>query len=352
MKNIFKVILALILIILVIFIGYLIFMTVTDYRPKDVTNLKVENNKNETLNKNKPLSVLTYNIGYCGLDEGRDFFMDGGSQSRSESKEKTLGNLKGIIDFLDKDKSDFILLQEVDIKATRSYEIDEYSDIKNAFKEYGSNFGVNYKVPWVPVPILKPHGKVEAGLVTLSKYNIKKSDRYQYPGKEKWPRQLCELDRCFTENRLKVDNGKELILINSHLSAYDKGGLIRKQQLGFLKEHIKKEYNKGNYVIVGGDWNHVVPGTDPNIFENSGKWPEWLKEIPDSFKPEGFKWAADALTPSNRTVDKPYKKGENYLSVIDGFLVSPNVNVKSVKGYSLEFKNSDHNPVRMEFVLE
>lgn len=43
---------------------------------------------------------------------------------------------------------------------------------------------LNYKTPWVPVPILKPHGTVNAGLVNLSKYKINSATRYQYPGKE------------------------------------------------------------------------------------------------------------------------------------------------------------------------
>ncbi len=44
----------------------------------------------------------------------------------------------------------------------------------------------------------------------------------------------------FLESRVSLENNRELVLINSHLSAYDKGGKIRKQQLSFLK----KLYNK------------------------------------------------------------------------------------------------------------
>lgn len=352
MKDFIKWILGIIGILLIIFIIYLIVMTIVDYRPKDVIKLDIENNKKNTVKANTPLSVLTFNIGYCGLDKGRDFFMDGGKQSRSESKEKTLENLSNVVSTLKEDNSDFLILQEVDTKATRTYKVNEYTSIQNELEGYGSNFALNYKVLWVPVPILKPHGQVQAGLATFSKYNISESSRYQYPGQEKWPRQLVELDRCFVENRMKVDNGKELILVNSHLSAYDKGGMIRKQQLAFLQDYVTKEYAKGNYVIVGGDWNHSMQGTDPKNFESKQEWPDWLQKIPEDFKPEGFKWAVDSTVPSNRTLEGKYIKGENFLSVIDGFLVSPNVQIKSVKGCSLEFENSDHNPVKMEFILK
>ncbi|MFD3155905.1 endonuclease/exonuclease/phosphatase family protein [Haloimpatiens sp. FM7330] len=352
MKKALKILGCAALIVAAIVASYLIYMTVTDYKPDNVVKLEIKYNKEETLSKNKVLSIMTYNLGYCGLDKGQDFFMDGGKGSRSKSKEKTLENLKGIYKFLNSEKTSFMVLQEVDKDSTRSYHVNEYGYLKDNFKDYGSVFTLNYKVPWVPVPILKPHGKVRSGLVTFSKYNIENANRYKYPGEEKWPRQMAMLDRCFIESRMKVENGKEFVLINSHLSAYDKGGMIRKQQLGFLKEHIKKEYEKGNYVLVAGDWNHLMPGTDPTIFKSEEQWPEWLKKIPDDFLPQGFKWAADTSIPTNRTVDRPYEEGKNYVSVIDGFLVSGNVEVKSVKGYQLEFKYTDHNPVKMEFILK
>lgn len=106
-------------------------------------------------------------------------------------------NMRGITSFLKKDNSSFIFLQEVDTNSTRSFRIDQYDYLKNSLKAYSSSMALNYKTPWVPVPILKPHGTVNAGLVNLSKYKINSATRYQYPGKESWPRQLAELDRCF-----------------------------------------------------------------------------------------------------------------------------------------------------------
>ena len=65
-------------------------------------------------------------------------------------------------------------------------------------------------------------------------------------------------------NRVKTTNNKELVLINLHMSAYDKGGEFRQKQLNMLEEVLQDEYKKGNYVIAGGDWNHVIPTTDIN----------------------------------------------------------------------------------------
>lgn len=339
--------------VLTLFLGlYVLFMVITDYKPKEIISITVENNKQESINVNQIFSLLTYNIGYAGMDEDRDFFMDGGTQSRSESKAKTLENLKGMNEFIKENKTSFIFLQEVDINATRSYHINEYDYFKSSLSDYSSSLAINYKSPWVPIPIFKPHGKVQAGLVTFSSFKIEASNRYVLPGVEHWLKQLGDLDRCFMESRISVEDGKELILVNLHPSAYDKGGLVRKQQLGYLKKYISAEYNKGNYLIVGGDWNHLIPGTDSSLFKTTETWPKWLQKIPEDFTPEGFEWVADKTIPTSRTVATSYVKDENFSAVIDGFLVSPNVAVESVKGYSLEFKYTDHNPVKIEFKLK
>ena len=49
-----------------------------------------------------------------------------------------------------------------------------------------------------------------------------------------------------------------MVLVNSHMSAYDEGGVIRSQQLEMLTSFMAEEYKKGNWVIIGGDFNHVL----------------------------------------------------------------------------------------------
>lgn len=351
-RKALKALLALGIVFIIVFSVFLTYMTVYDYTPKEITALTIENNNNSVLSLGEPFSVTTFNIGYCGLDKDQDFFMDGGMQSRSRSKEQTELNLEAVTKFLLEANPEIILAQEVDMDSSRSYEIDEYAYFKVAFPHYSSTFGVNYLVSWVPVPFTHPMGKVKSGLATFIKFRTDEAYRYQYPGKEKWPRQSFELDRCFIENRIPVENGKQLVLINSHLSAFDAGGNIRKQQLEYLQTHIMAEFTKGNYVIVGGDWNHVIPDSDPAAFETTESWPFWLQVLPESFSPEGFSWGVDPSVPTIRTNGKVYTEGQNFKAVIDGFLVSANVKIINVKGNQLEFENSDHNPVSAIFELQ
>ncbi|MDQ0061077.1 endonuclease/exonuclease/phosphatase family protein [Paenibacillus harenae] len=331
---------------------FLIYVTVVDYKPESELELEATHNSKQVLKQGDSVTATTFNIGYAGLDLGQDFFMDGGKTSRSSSKKQTEANLAAIADFLEKAQSDFFLLQEVDTGSSRSYQIDEAAELSDSLPDYDSTYAINYKVPWVPVPVLDPMGKVKSGLMTLSSYQSASHTRYDLPGKESWPVQQMELDRAYIASRFPVEGGRELVLINLHLSAFDKGGVIRKQQLEFLDGFVRKESDKGNYLIVGGDWNHSLPGTNPDAFDSEQEWPEWLQPFPESFGPEGLQWANDPATPSVRTLDIPYESGINFLAVIDGFLVSPNIEIMSVSGHDLGFANSDHNPVTGRFVLK
>jgi endonuclease/exonuclease/phosphatase family metal-dependent hydrolase len=48
----------------------------------------------------------------------------------------------------------------------------------------------------------------------------------------------------------------------------------------------------------------------------------------------------------------PYVEGKTFVIVIDGFFVSPDVEVVSVKNHDTGFMYSDHNPVTIEFRLK
>ena len=53
-----------------------------------------------------------------------------------------------------------------------------------------------------------------------------------------------------------------------------------------------------------------------------------------------------------RGADIPYEKGVNYVTVIDGFIVSDNVEVISNATVDTQYAYSDHNPVKLCFKLK
>ncbi len=349
--KIFISVLKLLLGLVLIFGGLLGVLTLIDFKPDEKLTIDIENKQTQQLALNQELTMTSFNIGYAGLDQDQDFFADGGSKSRAESLERVNANLTGIWDYLKGVDFDFLLLQEVDLNSSRSFNVDQLDFFKNKLPDFSYVYGVNYRVPWVPVPLANPMGKVESGIITFSKCAINKAYRYDLPGKEKWPVQIFELDRCFTESRLPVAGGGELVLINLHLSAFDAGGLIRQEQLSYLKAYMASEYAKGNHIILGGDWNHNLPGSDPYSFGASEEWPFWLQNLPEDFELVGFNWASDSETPTVRTLAEAYQPGFNFLAIIDGFLVSDNVEIVNVKTSNQRFAYSDHNPVTLTFKL-
>jgi len=170
------------------------------------------------------------------------------------------------------------------------------------------------------------------------------------PGQYAWPKQLFMLDRCFLVMRIPVNNGKELLIINTHNEAYD-DGTIRDQQMNYLKAFLLKEYNKGNYIVVGGDWNQCPPGFTPRfdgeIFDTVNN-----KAIERDYLPADWQWVYGSQIPTNRRLDIPYTRGLTLTTVIDFYLLSPNVRSMAVKTIDLSFENSDHQPVSLKIALQ
>jgi hypothetical protein len=73
--------------------------------------------------------------------------------------------------------------------------------------------------------------------------------------------------------------------------------------------------------------------------------------IPADLLPSNWHWAYDVQTASNRSLSKLFKAGETPVSLVDYYLVSPNIKVHSVEGHSLKFRYSDHNPVSISLEL-
>lgn len=329
--------------------GVMIYGTVTDYQPGPFESLKLEG-KGSKLDQDT-LRLLTWNIGYAGQGTEMDFFYDGGTQVRvTEAQHQTY--YQGIQQQLvSMDSVDFFLLQEVDSMARRSYFQNEIFDLGKALPNYTFAFGKNYDCPFVPKPFLNPLGSVVSGLVTYARYQPDSASRYAYPGNFGWPKRVFLLDRCFMVFRYKLDSGKELVLINNHNSAFDDGELKQKQ-MEMLKGYCLAEFEKGNYVIVGGDWNQCPPFF-PAWSLSPVKEGEWkpLNMDPTIF-PEEWRWLYDPIIPTQRSMNLPYDGQHNFRTIIDYFLISPNVEAIRVKGIHQEFAFSDHQPVLLTLRLK
>jgi len=341
LKRILKIFLTLILLVVLGFAGIIIYALISDYKPETKEEL-YNSEKRDKLADTAEISLLTWNIGYCGLDKEMDFFYDGGTKVFTP-RSKCIENLDSVKKFLkNNDTIDFLLIQEIDKESKRSYDINQFDTLSKLLNDYHSFFTKNYDVFFVPVPPASPMGKVLSGLTTFSRFQPSSSVRYSFPGKYGFPKQLFMLDRCFLVNRYPLESGKELLIINTHNEAFDPGE-IRKAQMAYLKEFLLSEYEKGNYIITGGDWNQSPPDFTPEFSINKVNTDQM--KMNSDFLPPEWKWAYDNRTPSNRTVIAAYDPSLTTTSVIDLFLLSPNIEDIDVECVNLDFENSDHNPV-------
>ncbi len=357
------------------YVGYVVF----SYKRIGDKALEINGkSQKNTIEKGKSLTLTTYNIGFGAYSPEFTFFRDtgydkdgnktSGTYGKGISKEDVEKNTNGSISVIQELQSDFYALQEVDVDSDRSYHINQKEEFEKSREGYDYTFAVNFDSAYLFYPLNDPHGKSKSGMATYSKYQIQESERKEYTISNGFSK-FFDLDRCFSVNRRKRDDGKEFVLINSHRSAYDEGGVIRDTQIKELHSYRKNEADKGNYVIAAGDFNHDLladnpryPQYDRNNYPYKARIqqqkPDWLsyrfEEDKTSPFDDGFTIYAADNEPSCRDCDVVYDPDSTFVSTLDGFIVSDNIEVRKVstKKVGSGFLYSDHQPSTLEFVLK
>lgn len=127
MKKPLKIILIILAVLVGLVAALLIWLTATQLNVKTETAV-VTHGENSTASfaPGDDVSILTWNVGYAGLGEESDFFMDGGKQVRAPSKAVVEKNMDGIVSTVEELDADFTFLQEIEADpSTRSYGIEE-----------------------------------------------------------------------------------------------------------------------------------------------------------------------------------------------------------------------------------
>lgn len=351
-------ILGLLALVLLLVIGYVIYYFASYYRIEDNLTLEVRGAAaaaDETLAAGQEYRILTWNLGFGAYSADYSFFMDGGTESRAYSADAVRENIGGTLSAAQALDPDFIFFQEVDVDATRSYHVNEYEMAAQSFASYDNVLAINFDSPYLFWPLLEPHGKSLAGMVTLSRFPIQSGLRRSLPI-DKGLTKVFDLDRCYSISELEVENGRKLYLINLHASAYSEEPETVPAQMRQLAADLEKYYADGeNYMIVGGDFNQDLPGDSLSRLNESVGGYTWARPFDRSYLPESFSvadYTQDPLVPSCRNCDTPYVPGETFVICVDGFIVSDNVRVESVEVQDEGFAHTDHNPVLMRFVLE
>ena len=353
MKRFFKAIFIIVLSIAIAFAGLIAFISLTEYKPDKVEGVRIYGDSSKEVNKDEPIKIMSWNIGYGALGDNADFFMDGGNHVLTSSKNRVKKNIKSISGEIRKQSPDITMIQEVDKDSRRSYHINQVEKLGKAMEGSEYSYARNYKAAFVPYPI-PPLGKMDSGIMTISIFNDNSAKRVSLPVSFTWPVRTVNLKRCLLISRTKVmGTGKELVYINLHLEAYDKGA-GKKAQTRALNRILKQEAAKGNYVIAAGDFNQTFNNVDINEYKvQKGLWKPGIIDI--SEYDSSLNFVMVSATPTCRSLDRPLKganKSKFQYYVIDGMIYSSNIEMSYCKTADLGFKNSDHNPVVAEIKLK
>ncbi len=353
LKGVGLLVLAIVLVVAV----YAAYVVISYKRLPDNLTLEVSPGAGDgVLTSGQEYGITTYNIGFGAYTPEFSFFMDGGTSSVAASRESVEETVAGAAFYVkDTLQPDFLLWQEVDLDSTRSYHVNQYEMLQASYEGYDMTFAVNYDSAFLFYPLTQPHGKSRAGLAVMSSYPIESALRRSFPISTSFSKFL-DLDRCYSINRIPVDNGKYLCIINLHMSAYGNSDEIRQGQVSMLCEDMRREYEAGNYVICGGDFNHDLKA----LTDDGGERESWAYPFPREELPEGFAFCMDALSDeerdamhdSARNADEAYNPETTYTVTLDGFIISDNIECTRYENVDLQYLYSDHDPVYMRFILK
>ena len=346
---------------LALVIGYvaavLVRGSLSDWQPSGVTPVAVDGGGTSAGPiADSVLSFLTWNVGYGGLGAEADFFLDGGAFFFSRGLRVHMPEAdvrrysEGIETEIASIRADFILLQEVDSLSDRSHGNRQSAQLRATKPDYAAAYTPNYINERVPVPVFEPwhvYGGVYSGLLNLTRYRPGDTRRHTLPGEFPWPDKLFQLDRCLLVQRFALADGRELVVVNLHLSAYDQDGSLKAAQLEYLADLLRAEVDAGHLVVAGGDWNLMPPNLAYDHFTGDPKGNFPRSTVPAGFPGPDWTFVYDPDVPTNRKINAPYSDS-SYVTTIDHFLLSPGLQARKVKTLDRDFRNSDHQAVFLE----
>jgi endonuclease/exonuclease/phosphatase family metal-dependent hydrolase len=289
------------------------------------------------------LNLMIWNLGYGGLGAGSNFIADGGTSYFPPSREAVHTNVDGIERTIRANAAqvDVFLFQEIARGGPVNFWTDLRGRVDKTLAARQHIFFADFKTRLMPWPLAMTHGQA-----IYSNFAVENSEVVALPAEDA---SIFGVKRRYASvvTRLPMEGGGQWVVASVHLAAFDPDAAVRTRQLRELLAWAQREYESGNHVVLGGDWNFQLAETNfPHTTDE--RFLFWLFPFPQDALPEGWHIAADATIPSVRTNHQAYVPGDNYTTTIDGFIVSPNVEIRSVSGTDLGFAHSDHQPVRVQ----
>ena len=291
------------------------------------------------------LDVLSWNVGYAAIGRDAVFLEKLGRLVWPASRDTVRRNLAGIKRSLADIHANVYAVQEVVVTSPLSWWINVWREVSSAITASDRVLTLDVTTRLVPPPLVLAHG---AG--TIANVRIDQAEKVPLPLEPDYWLGCLRKHYTLLVSKLPIAGSeRSWVVINVHLAAHDHAAATRREQLAAALAFAGNEYAKGNYVILAGDWNLVLGGPPPH-HTTEARYLDWVNPFPRGVLPEAWQLVFDAGVPTVRTSEKPFRPGENFTAIIDGFIISPNVTVDRVGAIDLGFEHSDHNPVLGTFL--
>jgi len=324
MKKVFRFLMFLLIGIVLFIIVFFFWASSPNYPIEDYSKT-MTNNYVQKIETDSIYSIVTYNIGY----------LSGMTNNKAIAKPKSLfeNNLKIVKNEFNSLNTDIIAFQEIDYASARSF----YTNQQNEIAKLGYNYiakAVNWDEKYVPFPeypFSMHFGEMLSGQSIISKYPIKDHQRIVLERVKDNPfyRDALYLERLAQIVTVIIE-GKELVLINVHLEAFDKPTRIK--QLDFVLELFNK-YKITNPTILLGDFN-----SDPDEDNSAINQLFALEDVGNAAFGEVYEYTFNTAIPYKR-IDYIFYT-ENTIEMTDS---------KVLKQFG---QASDHLPVELRFKLK
>lgn len=196
-------------------------------------------------------TMVSYNIGYLsGLTN---------NQAVSRPRQLYDDNLATAIAALQATNPDILALQEVDLQARRSYNVDQVAALSQGLRYPQQAIAINWDKRYVPFPPWPPaahFGPVLSGQAVLSRFPITRHERLVLEAVASNSRvyNALYLDRLAQLTEVTIGD-RTVVVINVHLEAFD--GPTRRNQTVFVRQLAERQAQQYPVVVLG-DFNSAI----------------------------------------------------------------------------------------------
>lgn len=286
----------------------------------------------------KPLTVVTYNIGY-----GSGLTNNTGDNATEEEYE---ANVASIIRALEGVRPDFVAFQEIDYDSARSYHRDQLEIISDAlglkYRVQAFNWDKNY-LPFPYWPPSSQFGAILSGQAIASAYPVIEHSKITLvkPDERPFYYNKFYLDRTVQISKFDV-GGRSLTLLNVHLEAY-MNATRRKQALEVVE--AVRARSDGPLILLG-DFNAQPPWVDAGADENGRPDSTIATILQETGLRKAIVEEAYGEAPGDRQLTFP---SGNPAVCLDHIFYNEHIEGLSARVLSDAGTGSDHLPVVMTF---